>query len=178
MPTQPSGLPPGAPNTERSITQTIFRQYSTVPHQVTGRAYNRQSQTHQNKHSRRKQQRSRNNRIVDHRAASNTTNSRRAASISAEHKQEFQPVHKVWLALQPSQEWREHQAKLRQKSSQITTTDVNWHNNKSKAIFQAQQSQTFASCKHCMMISSKESLVDASFQSQCFAYHSHLMIAM
>ena len=113
MPTQPSGRPPGGPNSARLNTRVTFRQDFADPNKITARANNRQLQTHQNKHSRRKQQRSQNIRKVEHQAATNKTNSRRATSILEEHKQEFQPVHKVWMALQPSQEWRQHQAKLR-----------------------------------------------------------------
>ena len=54
--------------------------------------------------------------------ATNTTIGRRASRISDEHKKEFQPVHKVWMALQPAKEWRVHQEMLKQQQEQEMTT--------------------------------------------------------
>ena len=48
-----------------------------------------------------------------------TTTGRRATRLADEHKQEFQPVHNVRLALQPAQQWRLHQDRLRQEEAKI-----------------------------------------------------------
>ena len=57
--------------------------------------------------------------------ATGVTIGRHAPWISEEHKKEFQPVHKVYRALQPAHEWRHHQKMLRHNSQSYQKDSTN-----------------------------------------------------
>ena len=141
---QPSGRPPGVSHAVRLPRQhTSNRNHSlTFPYQAARRANNRQSQHQRNKPYKTKKQRVQCNRAVNHRAAPSKTVGHCAISISDEHKKEFQPVHKIWMTLQPTHDWHIHQKMMRQQhkhSCKDTTRKILLLNVNTKP--QAQQSR-------------------------------------